>query len=1124
MSQRNVIGLCLVSLMLPAILAPQASAENPRNMALVGQVPTGARAVAAAGNYAYVGQYGQLVTNFSFSTNSDWIYGTGWMYDDVAKQAIHLAGDTAPLEQNINVVAGRVYSLTFTVRNVSLGSVTPQLGGTLGSEVTAIGTYTQEIQATNTENLKFIPTAEFDGAIDDVTAVFSAFVVVDITDPTTPKTKGTVTMPSPVEKIRIVNNYAYVADGDAGLAIIDITNPDAPALKSFYNTDGTAKNVVVAAGTAYVADGYDGLVVLNVQNASSPFLRAVYTSDTLYDSTGVAISGSMAYVASSFGMDVVDVANPDIPQKQGSYTTSGLVGDVTVADNKVYLLTGGGIEIVSVTDPANPSQIGTYVSYNTPLKGIEVSGIFIYMADGSGGFRAIDVSIINFPVERGFYPTGSVTNDVALLSDLILVTDTNNGLFIMRYTGVVPTPTPTPTSSPDFSLIGYAGMGCNAVAVSGNFAYIGEGSDLRVIDITDPAHPVVRGKVSLTQKIEKIAVAGSTGAVFCADGGSGLHGVDVSDPDSPRIISIDPTSGMGYTFDLIIDENNIAYVAEGMDGIKVLDVSNPVNPLTVVAFALDMSSNATAIAKSGNILFVGSDYNTYAFDLTIPNSPVPVGSETGYTFPSSPVQCMAVQGPVLYVGEQFGYEIYDISAVDTPLGIGSGLANSTINALVVNNTLAYLADGNYGLSVTNIQDPTMPVELAHYDTAGNAMDIALRDDLIFVADDSAGLYILKYTGIVPTPTETATPTPTGSETATPTPTGSETATPTPTGSETATPTPTSTGGTPTPTPTPSPTIPPGAAVDFLSRIKTPRDALEVVVVSGLAYIADGASSAVGNNGLQIIDVHDPKKPVMRGRYGTAGPAYAVAVNGNLAYIASFDWGLQVADVSNPDAPGFYNWIDTPGYALDVALEPGRGLAYVADYRNGVQVIDIRNPRVLSIMCNVATPGTAQGVCIDERQLVYVADGYSGIEIIDASDPSRAKIIGGFDTEGYALDVTVNNGIAYVADGHSGLEIIDVSDPKKCRLLGNYPTWDVTHGVTYFSGLVFTADRTRGLEVIDVSSAAKPTIRGNFFTGDAWGVTVSGGLIYVADEIFGLYVLNYTGNTPKNAAEQWQLYE
>ncbi len=70
--------------------------------------------------------------------------------------------------------------------------------------------------------------------------------------------------------------------------------------------------------------------------------------------------------------------------------------------------------------------------------------------------------------------------------------------------------------------------------------------------------------------------------------------------------------------------------------------------------------------------------------------------------------------------------------------------------------------------------------------------------------------------------------------------------------------------------------------------------------------------------------------------------------------------------------------DTPGYAWGVAFEGS--CAFVADYESGLQVIDVSNPAAPHIIGSCDTPGYAEGVAVDGG-CAFVADRYSGLQII-----------------------------------------------------------------------------------------------------------------------------------------------
>lgn len=125
----------------------------------------------------------EKVSNGDFGVTGVWTYGTNWAWDNAAFEADHTPGNTAALEQDVLAVATEKYRVVFTVKNRTAGSVTPQVGGTAGTAVSSNTTSTQDITAINATNLKFVPTSDFNGSIDDVSVkkTSSAPVFKDLT-------------------------------------------------------------------------------------------------------------------------------------------------------------------------------------------------------------------------------------------------------------------------------------------------------------------------------------------------------------------------------------------------------------------------------------------------------------------------------------------------------------------------------------------------------------------------------------------------------------------------------------------------------------------------------------------------------------------------------------------------------------------------------------------------------------------------------------------------------------------------------------------------------------------------------------------------------------------------------
>ena len=116
---------------------------------------------------------------------------------------------------------------------------------------------------------------------------------------------------------------------------------------------------------------------------------------------------------------------------------------------------------------------------------------------------------------------------------------------------------------------------------------------------------------------------------------------------------------------------------------------------------------------------------------------------------------------------------------------------------------------------------------------------------------------------------------------------------------------------------------------------------------------------------------------------TTGSARGVYVSGGYAYVADYDSGFAVIDVSNPANPGTPVYEDTTGGANGVYVSGN--YAYVADYDSGLAVIDVSNPANPGMPIYKDTTGNARGVYV-RGDYIYMACNRSGLAVFDISDP------------------------------------------------------------------------------------------------------------------------------------------
>ena len=234
--------------------------------------------------------------------------------------------------------------------------------------------------------------------------------------------------------VAVLGNYAYIGVGPR-LVILHISNPALPTFVG--QTDilpDVLQDIVMTEDYAYVADGNAGLRVVNISTPSNPTEMGDY--DTPGYAYGVAVTGGYAYVADgNAGLRVVNISTPSNPTEVGAYDTPGYAYGVAVAGGYAYVADGSaGLRVVNVSTPSNPTEVG---DYDTPgyAYGVAVTGGYAYVADGNAGLRVVNISTPSNPTEVGFYDTqGWAPQDVAVAGDYVYVTDDGGaGLFILRY-------------------------------------------------------------------------------------------------------------------------------------------------------------------------------------------------------------------------------------------------------------------------------------------------------------------------------------------------------------------------------------------------------------------------------------------------------------------------------------------------------------------------------------------------------------------------------------------------------------------------------------------------------------------------------------------------------------------
>jgi chitodextrinase len=555
-----------------------------------------------------------------------------------------------------------------------------------------------------------------------------------------------------------------------------------------------------------------------------------------------------------------------------------------------------------------------------------------------------------------------------------------------------------------------AGLVYYNVAVEDGYAFVGTATTLLVLDVRDPARPAKVGQ--LFTGGGRLAVSG--GYVYLAAGNPGLQVVDVRNPAAPVVVgNYDPSDSANG----VAVSGGYAYLAVNEQGLQVIDISDPEHP--TLAGSCDTPGTATHVAVSGTTAYVAdSNWGVAVVDVGNPGAPFFLASQATVRSPED----LAVAGRKLYAAVGAGgLEVINVRDPADPSSMGSINLPNNATGLAILGDFAILAATD--LAVVDLRHPVVPVPVGGCETPGYAHRAVLSGSHLYVADWDMGLMVMDLT---------------------------------------------------------DPTRP-----TLAGFYDTAAGAMDVALAGSHAYVADGEA------GLQVIDVSNPAAPVWRGRYNTPGVSLQVAAGGGYAYLADGPSGLQVIDVSNPAAPAKVATYPVNQEVNDVALVGNLVFLAVGGYdQGGLEVVNVSNPaapfRVGSYFqggyteaLSVAVSGSHAYLGVDQNTYGPASD--MALWVVDVGNPAAPSLVATHTLPEWNRmldsprenDVSVAGDHVYVAAGLDGFLVFDVATPSRPVWVGLYDTPGSAHGLAVSGDLAYVADGTPGLTVLRLNDPDIP---------------------------------------------------
>lgn len=624
--------------------------------------------------------------------------------------------------------------------------------------------------------------------------------------------------------------------------------------------------------------------------------------------------------------------------------------------------------------------------------------------------------------------------------------------------GTTPLATHAQSSAASLTPLDQYGGGAIRVTVAGSYAYLGLGSRLVRLSLTNPLHPTFAGQSKdLPGYITAIAVQGQ--AAYVTDSANNLHIFDLSANtlETPYTTLVLPAVGT----DLAVDAAQLI-VGEGSYGIEAYALDDPLVPSFSIKRTCPGEANGVTLA-AGKVYVActtgGVGYFADFYD---------VGTN-GIAYPlSAPREALdiAVSGNNVFVATgPYGItslELYT-SGSSNPVWMYKNEVNiSNISTrLVLAGSYAYVAvqDPNYwnptsngsSLHIVNVSNPSHLSHVGFVNYRGDGVDVAVQGSVSYVAGMDGGLRVIDMV----TPTN---------------PVNADVYNPL------------------------------GTTVHLQAAAARLYAASDWQGLVALSSTVDGKMSALGKYSPADLDT------------------LWVAVDGNNAYLGNRSPSMSVINIANPAAPtlsGSY----ASNYETFYVGASG-STVYVGQwvdstpYHTRIQAVNVSNPAAPAPGVFSDLPASGEHSFISDGYL-YVANGPGGLRILDLTSLAE---IGYYNSIPYANDVAVYGNTAYVLNMdtvppytgvNNAIYIIDVTNKSSPAYVRKISLNGQSMRLAVNGRTLYTAACTGGLHIYDLSIPTNP-VQTAVYNPPGCSATVAeqNNLVYLGTVESGVYSLWY----------------
>jgi len=223
--------------------------------------------------------------------------------------------------------------------------------------------------------------------------------------------------------------------------------------------------------------------------------------------------------------------------------------------------------------------------------------------------------------------------------------------------------------------------------------------------------------------------------LILADGRDGIKTVDVSDPENPRLIA---QKSSPFFQSAVVSRNGTAFVAGGLGGVEVYDVSKPSK--IKLLWRKKFSEVRGLHVDDGFLYFTDGEWGFRTFSMRNGR----LREVSRFDTPDWNCDCFVVKDTA-YLADGFkGILIIDIKDRSAPIELGRVNLGHLAREIHATDGTVFVAAHTGGLFVIDANEPTNPSIAAHYDTADDARGVFADGTFVYLASGSGGVYVFRY--------------------------------------------------------------------------------------------------------------------------------------------------------------------------------------------------------------------------------------------------------------------------------------------------------------------------------------------------------------------------------------------